>query len=125
MKTSSANVVKDENETVEELALKPSNDPSEGHWWIDSVATQHMTFRKDDIENYTAFKAPRKVKLAADSTVDSYGKGQVRLSISSEDEKVNLVLKEVLFVPDLQNKLFSLPTATGQGTSSKETNVAS
>ena len=117
MKTSSANVVKDENETVEELALKSSNDSSKGNWWIDSGATQHMTFQKDDIENYTTFKAPLKVKLADDSTVNSYGKGQVRLSLSSEDGKVNLVLKEVLFVPDLQNKLFSLPTVTGQGTS--------
>ena len=71
-----------------------------------------MTFPKDDIENYTAFKAPSRVKLADDSTVNSNGKGQVRLSISSEDGKV-LSLK-VLFVPDLQNKLFSLPTVTGQ-----------
>jgi len=45
----------------------------------------------------------------------SYGEGDVTLTVFNDGEKVNVLLKDVLFVPKLRNKLFSLPSITEKG----------
>ena len=98
-----------------EVALKSSSNPTGDEWWIDSGASQHMTYDKKSIENYTKFQKPLCIQLADKSCLYSYGKGDVYLTLSNAGEKVDIVLNDVLFVPKLQNKLFSLSTATERG----------
>ena len=98
-----------------EVALKSSNHIKDANWWIDSGASQHMTPEKKSLDDYSPFETPLKVKLADDSILNSYGKGNVHLTVLNDDDKVNIVLKNVLFVPKLQNKLFSLPSITEKG----------
>eukprot|EP00111_Clytia_hemisphaerica_P023199 TCONS_00068237-protein len=118
-KEGQAKLAKDEAvsdvEANSELALKSSNRIEDKNWWIDSGATQHMTPQKESIENYVAFKKPITVRLADESILYSYGKGDVHLTVKDTTEKVKIVLKDVLFVPKIQNKLFSLPAVTEKG----------
>ena len=84
-------------------------------WWIDSGASQHMTRDKKGMDEYENFKTPLKVKLADNSTLLAYGKGNVRLPVYDGLTKVNVTLHDVLYVPRIQTKLLSLPTVTERG----------
>ena len=98
-----------------EFALKSANKPTGNEWWIDSGASQHMTYDRKSIEDFEKFEKPLCIQLADNSCLYSYGKGNIYLTLLNGNEKVNIVLNDVLFVPKLQNKLFSLPTATNRG----------
>ena len=67
-----------------------------------------MTPKKNSLVNFKKFEAPSQVKLADNSILNSYGKGDVYLTVYNGTEKVNVVLKDVLFVPKIQTKLLSL-----------------
>ena len=105
------------NVTLPETALKLSRDIDKSDWWIDSGASQHMTHEKSNLLNYEAFKSPIEIKLADDSIVLSYGKGDVKLAISDDGDNKIIILKDVLYVPNIQNNLFSLPAITDKGIS--------
>ena len=66
-----------------------------------------MTPEKKSFDNYSTFEMPLKVKLAADRVLYAYGKGNVHLTVLNGNDKINIVLKDVLLVSKLQNKLFS------------------
>ena len=114
-----AKLVRDESPTIPnggaEIALKSSNPIADKNWWIDSGASQHMTHQRESIEKFSSFENPHKIRLADDSVLISYGKGDVRLIVKDKTENVKLILKDVLFVPKIQNKLFSLPAITEKG----------
>ena len=74
-----------------------------------------MTPEKKSLDGYSTFETPLKVKLADDSVLYAYGKGNVYLTVLNGSDKINIVLKNVLFVPKLQSKLFSLPSITKRG----------
>ena len=84
-------------------------------WWIDSGASQHMTFDKNVIRKYVTFKDPLKVKLADNRILLASGKGDLHASVYDGSEKVELLLSDVLYVPKIQNKLLSLPAMTEKG----------
>ena len=93
-----------------EIVFKSTNPvPRDTEWWIDSGASQHMTPDKRGIANYCTFEFSLKLNLADDSVLRFYGKEDVPLSVSNGTENVNIVLNDVLYLPKLQNKLFSLP----------------
>ena len=107
---------KEESEvTAPEIALVSDGEPGDNNWWIDSGASQHMTPVKKSLINFEKFKTPLEVKLADNSVLFSYGKGDVHLSVYNGTEKVNIALKDVLYVPKIQNKLMSLPSMTLKG----------
>ena len=100
---------------LSEVALKTGNTENSKEWWIDSGASQHMTYERKSIEDFHKFDEPLRIQLADNSCLYSYGKGDVYLTVMNGDTKVNIVLNDVLYVPKLQNKLFSLPTVTEKG----------
>ena len=74
-----------------------------------------MTYNEKSLDNYKRFERPLCIQLANNSCLYSYGKGNVYLTLAIGNEQVSIVLNDVLFVPKLQNKLFSLPIATSRG----------
>ena len=56
--------------------------------------------------------SPVKIKLADDSILLSYGKGDVKLAVSDDGDNKIIILKDVLYVTNIQNNLFSLPAMT-------------
>ena len=67
--------------------------------------------------NYEAFKSPIKIELADGSIVLSYGKGDIKLAVSNDRNNKIIILKDILYVPNIQNNLFSLPAITDKGIS--------
>ena len=98
-----------------EIALIFSSQSKGADWWIDSVASQHMIPEKKFFEDYSTFETPLKVKLADDRELYEYGRRNVHLTVMTANNKINIVLKDVHFVPKLQNKLFSLQSITKKG----------
>ena len=112
----SANRVESTQESEDdspEIALSAGGlSSAENDWWIDSGASQHMTPSKKGMTDYVTFRNPLHVKLADDSVLLAYGKGNLHLSVFDGTEKVNITLKDVLYVPKIQKRLLSLPSMT-------------
>ncbi len=84
-------------------------------WLIDSGAYRHMTPEKNSMTGFVQFKKPLQIKLADNSVLLSYGKGNVKLSMFDGSKKIELTLSYVLFLPKIRKKLVSLPTMTERG----------
>ncbi|MCP4923004.1 MAG: hypothetical protein GY915_03105, partial [bacterium] len=77
-------------------------------WYVDSGASQHMSCKKDWMENYKEFSVPEKVRLGDNHTVEALGKGSVWLSVMADGKYKPAELRDVLFVPALAKNLFSV-----------------
>ena len=104
-KNESANLVNGDH-NADELALKSSvTDINGDEWWIDSGATSLMTSDMKSLKNYSSFRMPRKVKLADEHKVNSFGKGNIHLTLfDKNNEKVKTVLRDVLYVPKIKKQ---------------------
>ena len=78
-----------------------------------------MSNDRSGMTNYVRLHNPRSIKLADNSILLAYGKGDVKVYVYNGPKKICLVLKEVLFVPDIKKKLLSLSTVTERGTAVK------
>ena len=111
-----ADCIENKNTEYSEVALTVNDNSALcKEWWIDSGASRHMTPKKNSLVNFQKFEAPSQVKLADNSTLNSYGKGDVYLTVYDGTEKVNVVLKDVLYVPKIQTKLLSLSSIIEKG----------
>ena len=70
---------------------------------------------KKEMTDFVRFKSPLGVKLADNKVLHAYGKGTVHLSVFDGLEKINVTLKDVLYVLKIQNRLSSLPSITNKG----------
>ena len=77
-------------------------------WIIDSGATQHMTFDKSNLSDYVEFKQPCIVNLGDNRSILAYGKGTYRIVADLGDHVQNISLRDVLYLPDLENNLLSV-----------------
>ena len=66
-----------------------------------------MIHETSNLSNSEAFKSPIEIKLAEDSTVLSYGKGNVKLAISDDGDNKMIILKDVLCCKYTKQFMFS------------------
>ena len=78
------------NPNPDAVALATYVESGKENWWIDSGASKHMTPKKASLVNFQKFSTPSQVKLADNSILNSYGKGDVYLTVYDGAEKVNL-----------------------------------
>ena len=88
---------------------------SRSSWWVDSGASQHFSWDKDDFLSYTPFENQVKVNLADNTHVLAHGLGQVKLMLYDVNQPVGVILNNLLYVPKIQNKLFSVSSASEEG----------
>ena len=88
-------------------------------WWLDSACSRHMTGVKSDLVDYREFtkeEAKHDVMLADKTIVSGVGEGNLRLVLTDENgEKVPVLLRGVLFVPQLKKRLMSIGQLTKLG----------
>ena len=84
-------------------------------WYIDSGASQHMSCKKDWMQNYSEFPIPEKVRLGDNRTVEAFGTGNVWLKVKCGDAYTPAELSNVLYVPSLAKNLFSVSAVTKKG----------
>ena len=97
-------------------------------WWLDSACSRHMTGVKDDLFNYKPFPSndddpSHCVVLADKSTVRAAGVGELRVILTDiNNEKVAVVFRGVMYVPQLKKRLISIGQMTAAGASITFTN---
>ena len=88
-------------------------------WWLDSACSRHMTGVKSDLVDYREFTEddPKHDVVLADKTiVRGAGEGDLRVILTDENgEKVPVLLRNVLFVPQLKKRLMSIGQLTKLG----------
>ena len=94
----------------EEEALTSSsmNAIGKSEWIIDSGATQHMTFERNNLEDYVEFKQPSVVNLGDNRSILAYGKGTYRVKAVVDGRIQKIALHDVLYLPELDKKLLSV-----------------
>ena len=65
-----------------------------------------MTPEKKSLDNYSTFEISLKVKLADDRVLYAYGKDDIHLTVLNGNDKINIVIKDVLFVPNVKTNAF-------------------
>ena len=86
-------------------------------WIIDSGATQHMTFEKNQLSDYVAFKQPCAVNLGDNRSILAYGKGTYHIVADHGDRVQNISLRDVLYLPELEKNLLSVRAMVKLGAS--------
>lgn len=95
------------NEDSKNYRFTPNND----HWIIDSGASSHMTNNQRQLQNYQQLDQTRTITFGDGKTSPAYGYGKV----SFESGRFTGELREVLYVPDLKENLFSISKAIENG----------
>jgi hypothetical protein len=97
-------------------ALTGKYDKKQAVWVIDSGVTRHMTHSRDIFSEYIQLKVPRIVKTANGSYIYGTGIGNVHVLVFTDDLRVEeLVLTDVLYVPDLAGNLISVSQLQDKG----------
>ena len=87
-KGESANTAELEGEN-EELALTTAyKEHNSDEWWIDSGASQHMPNDRSGMMSYVRLHSPRSIKLADNSILLAYGKGDVKVYVYNGPKKI-------------------------------------
>lgn len=87
--------------------------PREGtsSWIIDSGATSHMTNGFENLSNYTRLVRPIEIQTGAGEVIRAIGKGWIFF----RGKDGPMVLKDVLYVPNMVTNLFSVKSALAEG----------
>ena len=86
-------------------------------WFIDSGASQHMSWCKDRMVNYSELPTPEKVRLGDNRTVLAKGTGSIWIKVEVKGVWKPVELTKVLYVPDLAKNLFSVSAVVKKGLS--------
>ena len=123
-KGESANTIELEAESEEFALTTVDRQCTSDEWWIDSGVSQHMSNDRISMVNYVSLHSPRSIQLADNSILLAYGKGDVKVYVCNGPKKICLVLKEVMFVPDIKKKLLSLSTVAERRAAVKFNKIA-
>jgi len=87
---------------VRGTALKMSTNVFNTTWYIDSGASDHFTFAKDDLCDVVRFPKPQEIQLGK-GVVHAYGTGTLHFMFHATDgEDVNTTIDGVCWVPGMQ-----------------------
>ena len=101
---------------TEKLALVgSSNFKNNDFWVIDSGASDHMTNRREWFSDYQEFKTPTSIKIGNGDNIFAYGKGNIEIMTVVNGEGIEGTMYDVLFVPDLNQNLFSVKVVAKKG----------
>lgn len=84
-------------------------------WYLDSGASDHMTYDKGLFVEYEDFKEEMRVRIGNGSYIVAKGQGIVNILAFNNSEWCEKHLSNVLYVPDLHLNLFSQNTALDKG----------
>lgn len=84
-------------------------------WFLDSGASDHMTFRRDWFVEFEEIVPLMKVRIGNGSHIFARGQGSINVLAFNGMEWVEKHLSNVLYVPDIHLNLFSQNTALDKG----------
>lgn len=86
-----------------------------GGWIIDTGASSHMTYDRDEYIEYQELEEARVIRFAGSQKGFGVGIGKVKIIAIVNGYKKEETLNDVLHVPGLRRKLFSLSAAMKRG----------
>ena len=101
----------DDNLITEDEALVTFDSLYNSGWIIDSGATQHMTFEKNQLSDYVEFKQPCTVNMFH----LGIWQGTYRIVTDLWDQVQNISLCDVLYLPELEKNLLSVRAMVKMG----------
>lgn len=84
-------------------------------WWMDSGASDHMSYKKEWFVEYERFSEPFPVRIGNGKTILAHGKGCINILSMVNGKWCEKHLEDVLYVPDIHVNLFSAITALDRG----------
>ena len=95
-------------EEIKYKTLNPITFPMKHHsvWYLDSGATEHMTPYLNKMENFK--KVFSRIQTASKEKIQAEGKGDITVEFSEKNGGLHAVLKDVLFVPNIDGNLLSV-----------------
>ena len=75
---------------------------------LNTGASTHMTPHKNLLADYKKFPKPRKVHVADKGTFEALGSGMLVMPIKIHGRDVNVMLKDMLYAPDIAFTLISI-----------------
>lgn len=87
----------------------------QGQWLLDSGATSHMSPNKEWFNEFEAYDKPATCMAGDGFGLEILGRGTIKVSSQLENDKVILVLRNVLYIPQLASNLISVGAAADQG----------
>lgn len=85
------------------------------HWWMDSGASDHMSYKREWFVEYERFDQPFPVRIGNGKKIFAYGKGCINILSLVNGKWYEKHLENVLYVPDIHVNLFSVITALDKG----------
>jgi Reverse transcriptase (RNA-dependent DNA polymerase)/gag-polypeptide of LTR copia-type/Pol polyprotein, beta-barrel domain/GAG-pre-integrase domain/Integrase core domain/Domain of unknown function (DUF4219)/Zinc knuckle len=76
-------------------------------WLIDSGATHHLCNGREHYVNYLELPVPKKIWTANKQYMEAMGVGTISLNVNGVAGDMNIVLKDVLYVPECEGNLLS------------------
>jgi transposase InsO family protein len=101
------------NSAVEEkqvviMAMDSKASTQATSWKFDSGATSHISSTREAFKSYSPLPQRRRIQIANGNTIYGIGTGTVELRALVASQVINLVLTDVLYVPDCAMNLISL-----------------
>ncbi|KAF4146992.1 putative integrase catalytic domain-containing protein [Phytophthora infestans] len=81
-------------------------------WILDSGASSHMTHDRSDFDEFRALQEPTDIVVASGQRLRAVGTGVVRFTVGNGPV---IKVTEVLYVPDLDRRLLSIPSLVAKG----------
>lgn len=104
-------------------ALVATNGTKRDDWFLDSGASDHMSYRKEWFADYVEFKEEIPVRIGNGSCIKAKGFGTIDILAYNNNKWCKKHLADVLYVPEIHLNLFSQAKALDKGmklTSDKE-----
>ena len=97
------------------LGAQAGSGDSDGHFYIDSGASDHLFPTKGDLHAYRKFIKPVEISAADGGKIYAYGSGTLKVATSANGLERETKLNDVYYTPAVQARLVSLGKLEGQG----------
>lgn len=85
------------------------------NWYLDSGATSHISSCKSSFKNYRPDDQGRFIIVANNNRMAIEGVGDISITLEHKNEKQNVTLKDVLYVPECCTNLLSMSKVVKNG----------
>lgn len=89
--------------------------PSRQVWFVDSGASYHMTPNLVWLKNYQELQSKIPIRVGNNEVIFAVGKGTVEVIANVDGTSKKVSIRDVMYVPDISDNLFSTGVADARG----------
>jgi hypothetical protein len=97
------------------LGAQASSGDSDGTFYVDSGASDHLIPSRGDLHAYRKFDKPVEISAANGGRIFAYGSGTLRVATTANGLEQEAELQDVYYTPGVHVRLVSLGKLEGQG----------